>query len=128
MNSWPWSGRNPQLWSESRDQAIVVALDRLARRPGRCDFGEDFRQRHEVRHRAGRFRRRSLIVLAVGQRVDAMKHADCHRLAANGTQPAIGERLFGGQPRLAFAMTVEMVLSLFGKELDRADIALPGLE
>ena len=38
------------------------------------------------------------------------------------------QRFPWGEPHLAFAMAVEMVFSFVGKELDRADIAVTGLQ
>ena len=40
----------------------------------------------------------------------------------------MGERFRRGEPHLAFAMAVEVILAFIGKELDRAGVAVAGLE
>ena len=45
-----------------------------------------------------------------------------------GQRPPCGERLLRREPHVAFAVAVEMILALLGEELDRADVAVAGLE
>ena len=105
------------------EQPAITALDGLACRSAGGDLAEHFRQRHEVRYFAGGRRRQRFLLAAIGERFDAMQDADRHGAAADRTAPVLGERFVRRQLHAAFAVTVEMVLALLGKELDGADIA-----
>ena len=115
-----------QLRAEPRERLVVVALDRAARRSASGDLGKHLGERHQVRHRAGGRRRDGLA--AVGERLDPMQHADSRGLAAHRAAAAMRDGLGRREPRVAFAVAVEVVLALLGEELDGADIALPGLQ
>ncbi len=65
---------------------------------------------------------------AVGQHLDAVLDADRQRLAADRAASTMRQRFLRRQPHLAFAMAVEVVFALVGKELDRADVAAAGLQ
>ncbi len=117
-----------QFRSERRDQAVVAARDRLARRPAGVDLGQHFGERHQAFDLAGGGRRHGLRFAAVGQHLDPVQHADRHRLAAHRAAPAIGERLARGEPRVAFAVAIEVIFAFLGEELHRARVAGPGLQ
>ena len=55
-----------------------------------------------------------------------MLHADRRRLTAGRALPARRPRLGRGRPHVAGAVAVQVVLALFGEELDRAVEAVPG--
>src|SRR6202021_3796548 len=57
-----------------------------------------------------------------------MRDADRHRLAADRTTHAVRQRLLRGETHPTFAVPVEMIFSLLGKEFDGADVALAALE
>ncbi len=72
-----------ELGPELGDRLIVAALDRARRRTAHGELGEDFRQRHQVRHAAGGRRRFRLLLAAVGEHLDAVLDADGQGLAAD---------------------------------------------
>ena len=116
-----------QLRPERADHAVVHPLDRLRSDAARGDLREHLRQRHQVRHRAGgRGRRHDRA--AIRQHLDAMLDADRDLLAAHRAAAAVRERFLRGEPHVALAVAVEVILAFLGEELDRAGIALAGLE
>jgi hypothetical protein len=83
------------------------------------------RQAFPVRQRGSTRRRLSP---AVGERLDAAEDADGHGAAAHRAAPALGQRFARGKLHAAFAVAVEVILALLGKEFDGADKTLPGLQ
>ena len=117
-----------KLGAELGDRLIVVALDRLRFHAAGGDLGENLRQRHQVGDLAGSRGRRRLRLAAIGERLDPMLDADRQRLAADRAASAMLAGLLRGQPHLAFAVAVEVILAFVRKELDRAHIAMAGLQ
>src|SRR5215831_11485586 len=98
------------------------------RRSAGGELGEDFRQWHEVRHRAGGCWRQRLRLAAVSEHLDPVLDADRQRLPADRATPPVCQRFLRREPHLAFAMAVEMIFAFVGKELDRADVTVTGLQ
>ena len=117
-----------ELGAELGDRLIVAARHGARRRAAGGQLGEDFGQRHQVRHGARGRRRHRLRLGAVGEQFEAVLDADRQRLAAHRATAAMRPRFFGREPHLAFAMAVEVIFPFVGKELDRADIAVSGLQ
>ena len=117
-----------KLRPECRDQPVVAALDRLARRAGGVDLRQHLRQRHQVLGLPGGRRRQRLLFRPIGQHFDPVQHANGDPLAAHRTAAVIRQCLARGEPRRTFAVAVEVILALFGKELDRAGVARARLE
>ena len=63
---------------------------------------------------------RSLAFGAVGQGFDAVHDAHGDGLATDGAAPVVGLGLLRVPADVTFAVTVEMVFALFGKEFNRA--------
>ena len=61
---------------------------------------------------------------AVCQLVDAVEHANRDWLAADRTEPVVGNCLLWFPAHATRPMTIHMIFALFGKELQRAQTAL----
>src|SRR5262249_56744153 len=81
-----------------------------------------------VRARGGGRGRRPPLGGRVGRRRAAGLAPALPRLAGGRPAPARRNRLARREPHVALAMPVEMVLALLGEELDRARVAIAGLE
>ena len=104
-----------------------MPCDPLALRADLVDLGENLGERDQALHRA-RGLRRSCVLGPVREVLDAMHHADRERLAAHRTQAVVRAGLAGGEPDIAVAVPVQVVLALFGKELQRAPVPLSRLQ
>src|SRR5262249_58174147 len=80
------------------------------------------------RHHTGGRRRRRLRLAAVSEHLDPMLDADRQRLPADRATSPVCQRFLRREPHLAFAMAVEMIFAFVGKELDRADVTVTGLQ
>src|SRR3989442_516165 len=78
--------------------------------------------------RSGGRRLQRLRLAAVGKHLDPVLDADRQRLTADRAASAMGERFLRREPHLTLAMPVEVILAFVGEELDRAGIAVAGLQ
>ena len=116
--------QDAQLRPERGDQPAHLAGHLLALGPGGEELADDLGQLDQ----AGESRRpgRPETGRAVGQLRDAVQDPDRQRLAALRAPGGQRAGLLGADPDPALAVPVQVVLALFGEELDRAVQAPPG--
>ena len=118
--------QDAQLGSERGHQLADRAGHLLALRAGAHDLAHDLGQLDQVSEpgRAGR----PVPGGPVGQFGHPVQHADGERLAAPRAAGVDAPGLLGFQPDVALAVAVQVVLALFGEELDGARQAVTGLQ
>ena len=116
-----------KLRSELTQKALVVLGDPLALRADLMDFGQDLGKRNKALHRARGLGRGSFLG-PVRQILDPVHDPDRQRLAARRAPAFMLAGLAGREADMAVAVSVHMILALFGKELQRAFIPLPRLQ
>ena len=106
-----------ELRAKAGQQLEVFSLHLLRAFPHPVDFPQDFGQWDQAveRLRLGRPGARG----AVGQRLDAVHHADRDRLAADLAEAAVGQCVRRRPDDVAGAVTVEVVFAFLGEEFDR---------
>ncbi len=110
--------QNGQLRPQFAEQFPVLLLHATRGLAHFIQLGEQLRQRNqaEVGMRAGG----APPFGAVGEPLDAVKHADGHLFAADGAEAAMRQRRLRMPAHAALAMAVDMIFAFFGEELDRA--------
>ena len=91
------------------------------------DLGQDLGQRDQAAHRAGGRGRRNLLG-PVREVLDPVHDADGERLPAHRAPPPLPPGLVRREADLAAPVAVQVVLALFGKELERAPVPFAGLQ
>ena len=119
--------QNRELRPELRECLAVARRHPLRGSPDVENLRHHLRQRHEALHVA-RSRRRSRVLVAVGQRFHPVEHADGERPAADRTAAALGQGLLRRQSHAALAVSVGVILPLLREELDRAAVSLARLQ
>ncbi len=115
-----------QLRAVGGGEVADLAEDLLALGPHTEDLAHDLRQRDqvvEVGRTVGADARGP-----VGERFDAVQHADGQGLAAAGAQSTVGAGVARFEAHLALAVSVEVVFAFLGEELHGAGETLAGLQ
>ena len=101
--------------------------DRLALRADLMDLGEDLGQGNQALHRTCGLGRCDLLP-PIREVLDPVHDAHRQRLAAYRASAPMFPRLAGREADVAVAVAVQMVLALFGKELQRTPVPLARLQ